>query len=64
MKLPPKSENTENSRYCGRYPWSCFAGACAMGSLRFSVLFMRNFLVFVDCIAHFSQKVILSYWNA
>ena len=70
MKLPRNSENTKIRRYCGgiaicssRVPMEVSAALfrrSGIGSVGFSVLFMRNFLSFCDVYRSLQSKSIFS----
>ena len=70
MKLPRNSESTKISRYCGgiaicsfRVPRKVSAALfrrTGIGSVGFSVLFMRNFFSFCDLYHSLQSKSIFS----
>ena len=74
MKLPRNSESTKISRYCvgiaicsSRVPREVSAALfrrSGIGSVGFSVLFMRNFLSFCDLYRSLQSKSTFSEWNA
>ena len=74
MKLPRNSESTKNSRYCGGIA-ICSSGVprevsaalfrrSGIGSVGFSVLFMRNFLSFFGLYRSLQSKSIFGEWNS
>ena len=72
MKLPRDSESTKISRYCGEiaqveYPRKVSAALfrrSGIGSVGFSVLFMRIFLTFCYLSRSLQSKSTFSEWNA